>query len=62
MRLSWIILLLIWFIHHSQSQEIINPVPNQGWKTNRSKHTVDLNEIKIVVGKDQIPPIYNPKF
>ncbi len=44
------------------AQERYNPVPNQPWKTNRTKHTVPLKEIKVIVGKDQIPPIYNPNF
>jgi len=59
-NLFTVLLLLMVFSGHGQEQ--FNPVRPQTWKTNRTKHTVPLNEIKIIVGKDQIPPIYNPKF
>lgn len=32
------------------------------WKTNKSKHSVPLNEFTILLQPDGIPPIHSPKF
>jgi Protein of unknown function (DUF3179) len=43
------------------AQQEVNKV-YQKWQTDKSKHSVDLNEFRALLKRDGIPPIYKPKF
>ncbi len=60
-------LVLILFIVTTVSNKGLTQVQNyekigQEWKTDLSKHSIELNEIKALMKRDGIPPIDNPKY
>jgi Protein of unknown function (DUF3179) len=55
---------LILFLSFSATllaQQEVNNV-YQKWKTDKSKHSVELDEFRALLKRDGIPPIYKPKF
>jgi len=55
--------LVVWlFVSFTLLSQVDNRGINQPWKTNMERHQVNLNEFKVLLARDGIPPIDQPVF